>query len=175
LYDFNANQSLIRVLEGKATVHEGDSKVTLKKGHEVAFASAEPLKAHRFDRNAVEATSLYRWSELRSKYEAQANVSAAQNVVVYGGWYGPGWYWAPFWNCYTFLPGGGFLYSPFGWGLYSPVWLSRVWVGGYRYGYAPRLGHSPRFSVRPEFHPIEPRASAHFAIRGFEGARVGRG
>jgi hypothetical protein len=142
LYEFNANESLIRVLDGKATVYEGDAGVTLKKGHEVAFASDEPLKAQKFDRNAVEANSLYRWSQLRSEYEAQANLNAAQTVVVYGGWYGPGWYWAPFWGYYSFLPANGILYSPFGWGFYSPIFLRR-------FAYSPHVGGPVLSAAQP--------------------------
>jgi hypothetical protein len=142
LYEFDANQSLIRVLDGRAAVYEGDAEVTVKKGHEVAFASTEPLKAQKFDRNAVEASSLYRWSQLRSEYEAQANLNAAQNVVVYGGWYGPGWYWAPFWGYYSFLPASGILCSPFGWGFYSPIFLRR-------FAYSPRLGEAVLNAAQP--------------------------
>jgi hypothetical protein len=133
LYDFNADQSLISVLDGKATVREGEAQVTLQKGREVAFASPEPLKAQKFDKNVLEASSLYRWSQLRSQYEAQANLNAAQTVVVYGGWYGPGWYWAPFWSYYSSLPASGILYNPFGWGFYSPISLRQ-------FGYVRQVG-----------------------------------
>jgi hypothetical protein len=118
--------------------------VTVKKGHEL-LADVQPLKTQKFDANAVEATPLYRWSKLRSEYEAEANASAAQNVIVYGGWYGPGWYWAPFWNVYSFLPGAGVLYSPFGFGFYSPVWFATYRAGALRSaGLAPRMGVAPR-------------------------------
>jgi hypothetical protein len=126
LYAFDANNGLVGVVEGKATVHEDDNQVTLKKGHEVAFADGQPFKAQKLDVTALEASPLYRWSELRSEYEAQANLNAAQTVIAYGGWYGPGWYWSPFWNFYSFIPPFGMLYSPFGWGFYSPGYV----IGG---------------------------------------------
>jgi hypothetical protein len=175
LYDFEANPATIAVLDGKATVRQGDDKVKVKKGREVV-ADVLPLKAKKFDRNALEATSLYRWSKLRSEYEAQANRNAAQNVVVYGGWYGPGWYWAPFWNCYSFLPGAGTLYSPFGFGFYSPIWFGHIWGWGspYVYGRAPRFGHighgqrfghfggAPRLGQR--FGAMRPMARPHIQM-----------
>jgi uncharacterized membrane protein YgcG len=126
LYDFNADQPAISVLDGEATVSEGDKHVNLKKGHMVLLAAGQPFKAQSFNKDAVEGDPLYRWSELRSEYEAQANIQTAQAIVVNGGWYGLGWYWDPFWNCYAFLPGDGILFSPFGWGFYSPGFVWRA-------------------------------------------------
>ena len=72
---------------------------------------------------------------------AEANIDTAQTVVVNGGWYGPGWYWDPFWNFYSFLPGNGILYSPFGWGFYSPGW---AWRAPHYYHYPGVGGHGWR-------------------------------
>ncbi|MBV8807880.1 MAG: hypothetical protein JO033_04325 [Acidobacteriaceae bacterium] len=56
---------------------------------------------------------------------------------MYGGWYGPGWYWDPFWSGYAFLPASGFVYSPFGWGFYSPgfVYAAPLHYGFYGHRY----------------------------------------
>lgn len=132
LYDFNADQPAVSVLDGKATVSEGAAHLTLGKGHEALLANGQALKSQKLNKEAVETDPLYRWSSLRSQYEAQANIHTAQTVVVNGGWYGPGWYWDPFWNFYSFLPGNGILYSPFGWGFYSP---GLVWRAPYYYRY----------------------------------------
>jgi hypothetical protein len=89
-----------------------------------------------------------------SQAEAQANIAVAQNVVAYGGWYGPGWYWDPFWADYAFLPGAGFLYSPFGWGFYSPafVYAAPFYRGGlYRGGYVHGLAATHSFAGRAAF------------------------
>jgi hypothetical protein len=126
LYDFNAGQPGVRVLDGEATVFQGDQHINLKKGHIVMLAAGAPFKAQSFNKDTVQSDPLYRWSSLRSEYEAQANLETAQTVVVNGGWYGPGWYWDPFWNFYAFLPGDGILYSPFGWGFYSPGFAWRA-------------------------------------------------
>jgi hypothetical protein len=123
LYDFDASQQAVRVIDGKATVIEGAGRKSLGKNDEVLLASAKPLKKRDFDVSAVKAEPLYVWSEARSRDESQANVSLAENVAAYGGWYGPGWYWDPYWSFYAFLPGDGFLYSPFGWGFYSPAFI----------------------------------------------------
>lgn len=164
LYDFNADQPAVSVLDGEATVSEGDMHVNVKKGHTVLLATGLPFKAQSFNRDAVESDPLYRWSELRSKYEAQANIQTAQAIVVNGGWYGLGWYWDPFWNCYAFLPGDGILYSPFGWGFYSPGFVWR----------APRpiYGHNPVAGPQGS-KPASVRSAR--VSQAFSGARVGGG
>jgi hypothetical protein len=136
LYEFDANQQLVRVLDGKAKVIEASRVKTVDKGDQVVLTNAN-LKSHGFDKQVAEADPLYVWSSARSEAEAQANVAVAKNVAVYGGWYGPGWYWDPFWAEYAFLPGAGFLYSPFGWGFYSPgfVYAAPFYHGFYGRGY----------------------------------------
>lgn len=137
-YDFDADRGQIRVLQGQALVLGSDRRVKLKGGHDISLrATCGPLKAHKFNKNLYEVNdSLYRWSSLRSAYVAEANVNAAPGYMV-GGWYGPGWwgadwYWDPWFDCYTFIPGDGIFYSPFGWGFYSPAFVG--WAPFYGYG-----------------------------------------
>ena len=122
LYEFDANLQLVRVLDGKAKILAASRVKTVDKGDQVMLTNAN-LKSHSFDKRVADADPLYVWSKARSEAEAQANVTVARNVAVYGGWYGPGWYWDPFWAEYAFLPGAGFLYSPFGWGFFSPAFV----------------------------------------------------
>ncbi len=137
LYDFDADHGLVRVVEGKAVVSHDDRNVTVKGGHELALNSGASHKAPKFDKKAFEATDLYRWSSLRSDYLAEANVDAARLYFVDGwygpGWFGPGWYWDPWFAAYTFIPGDGIFFDPFGWGFYSPLWVysAPVYFGGY--------------------------------------------
>src|SRR5260370_14959408 len=76
------------------------------------------MKPEKFDKEQVQ-DDLYRWSSLRSSYLAEANVDRAKDYQV-GSWYGAGWDWDPYYGAYTFIPGNGIFYSPFGWGFYSP-------------------------------------------------------
>lgn len=136
LYDFNQSQDEVRVFDGKALVREGDDQVTVKAGHEVTL-NATRLKAHKFDKKSYAEGDLYRWSSLRSSYLAEANINAAGLYAENGwgpwgpGWWGADWYWDPWFDAFTFIPGDGVFYSPFGWGFYSPWWVYRAPLYGY--------------------------------------------
>lgn len=157
LYAFDAQQRQIRVFDGKTEVQAGDRNVTVKGGRELSL-NTDKLKAEGFDKKQYEDSDLYRFSSLRSSYLAEANESSAR-VYVANGWYGPGWigagwYWNPWFSSYTFIPANGVLFSPFGWGFYSPlvVYRAPVIVGGFHHfgtGYRP-----PVVVRRPgAFHP----------------------
>ena len=161
LYGFDAGQGQVRVFDGKAMVRDGDRQVTLKGGREVSFNAGDRFKAEKFDKKAYESSDLYRFSSLRSAYLADANMDAARiyvNGFGYGpGWYGAGWYWDPWFSAYTFIPGDGIFYSPFGYGFYSPLWVYRApyfWGGHYyrsfNHGYRPPALARPGPAVRGE-------------------------
>jgi FecR protein len=144
LYDFDAAQNEVRVFSGQAAVFDGDREVTVKSGHQVDFNVPGKLQIAKFDKQQYQESDLYRWSSLRSSYLAEANVDAAR-IYVANGWYGPGWigagwYWDPWFSAYTFIPGDGIFYSPFGWGFYSPLVVFR----------------SPLFFGRPFVHQFSP-------------------
>lgn len=133
LYDFDAANRQVRVFDGKAEVSAGDHETTVKGGHEVALnvAPDSKIKAQGFNKKDVEQNDdLYRWSSLRSEYLSEANVDTARLYVAGGwygpGWWGPGWYWNPWFSGFTFVPGAGFFYNPFGWGFYSPLVVYRA-------------------------------------------------
>lgn len=167
LYEFDAAQRAVRVLDGKAEVQEAAHKITLKKGDEVSVAG-EPSKKHDFDVNAAKKQPLYVWSKVRSEQQSQANQHTADVILAGASWYGPGWYWDPLWAGYAFVPGTGILYSPFGWGFYSPAYYGGRWGGGF--GYAP-YRYAPRFYGRHRYYA---RGLAHSHVGGI-GAMHGRG
>jgi len=118
LYDFDAEGGLVRVYQGKADVEVNGRNIEVNKDHQLALNAGGSMKPEKFDKGQLQ-DDLYRWSSLRSSYLAEANVDRAQ-VYQMGNWYGAGWDWDPFYSCYTFIPGDGIFYSPFGWGFYSP-------------------------------------------------------
>jgi hypothetical protein len=185
LYGFDADSGAVRVFKGEALVQHGEQQVKVKGGHEVDLNTSAKLKSRKFDKKSYEQSDLYRFSNLRSEYLAEANVDIARTYYAGGpGWSGPGWYWDPFFTSYTWIPGNGILYSPFGWGFYSPGLVSYAPIfyrGGYypyrvgRYPYYghPGGGHWPRPVARPTiaaprpaagFHPGAP--GGHMGVRG---------
>ncbi|MGA8490224.1 MAG: FecR domain-containing protein [Terriglobales bacterium] len=141
LYDFNLDQQAFRVFDGEARVEGNGGEVTVKGGRQVSLNASAPLKAEKFKKKTYQQDDLYRWSSLRSAYLAEANVNASSIYVNNGwgpwgpGWWGAGWYWDPWFSAYTFIPGDGIFYSPFGWGFYSPWWVYQAPFYGYGYGY----------------------------------------
>ena len=138
LYDFDLKQNQLRVFDGKASVDEGGKNVNVKSGHDLSLAVNGSPKESKFDKKSYEEDDLYRWSSLRSAYLAEANVDAASTYTS-AGWGGPwgwaGWDWDPWFGAYTFVPGDGIWYSPFGWGFYSPWWVFDAPFFGYGWGY----------------------------------------
>jgi hypothetical protein len=132
IYSFTANPADAATFDGKLQVTENDRSVDLGKGHETKLQA--PLQSMKFDRNADEKDPLYQWSKVRSQYVAEANVNQAQAFMYNNaGWYGPGWYWDPWFSMYSWIPGDGIFWSPFGWGFYSPftVWQAPIYYHGY--------------------------------------------
>ncbi len=131
LYAFNQDGSPLRVFEGRATVEVGNRHFEVKSQHQVYTPASGSLAVQKFDRKLYEGGDLYNWSSLRSAYLAEANVNEAGYYAETGGipggplWWGSAWYWDPWFDAYTFLPGDGIYYSSFGWGFYSP-WCVRM-------------------------------------------------
>jgi hypothetical protein len=168
LYDFDADHRQVRVFKGKLEVDVNKQKLGLGENREVTLNAGGKLKSEDF-KTAQYADDFYRWSGLRSGYLAEADVDEARLYVNGGaGWVGPGWYWDPWFSAYTFIPGDGIFYSPFGWGFYSPfaVYGSPFFYGGY-YGRPHAFGdlHGPYG------HGFEP--SGGFRGGGFRGGGFG--
>jgi len=164
LYGFDANTGAVRVFKGEALVQDGDRQIKVKQGHELQVNNVAPLKTAKFDNNAYEQSDLYRFSSLRSEYLAEANVNEARVYVAGGpGWFGPGWYWDPYFTAYTWIPGSGIFYSPFGWGFYSPLWV----------GYAPY--YRPFYGAYPYWAAGHPWGPGHGLVDAGHPAVVGSG
>lgn len=174
LYGFDADHGAVRVFKGEALVQDGEQSVKVKGGHELDLNAGAKLKPRKFDEKSYEQSDLYRFSNLRSEYLAEANVDAARTYYTGGpGWYGPGWYWDPFFTSYTWIPGNGVLYSPFGWGFYSPtfVYAAPIYYGGgyypYRWGrgYPNYYGHYGHYGVGHQPVPVGRPVSGATAAR----------
>ncbi|HZU25474.1 MAG TPA: hypothetical protein VFA04_08120 [Bryobacteraceae bacterium] len=129
LYRFTADANpTVSVIDGKADVREGDRTVKVKKDHQLLLTAAN-AKPQKFDKASED--DLYAWSKLRSEYVAKANAADVQMVVAGGlPWYGPGWYWSPWYGMYAFMPGDAAFISPFGYPFYSPFYNPWYYGGG---------------------------------------------
>lgn len=183
LYDFNESQHVVRVLDGKAMLENGSRDIKIKGGHMVSVAITDGSKTEKFDKKTVEAEDLYRWTSLRSGYLAEANADAAPNYSLGYGWLGEGWYWDPWFDAYTFMPGDGIFYSPFGWGFYSPWFAGYApyFGGGYyhRFGaYNGIYGNGGRYGLPANYgHGVHygARYGGGVYARGFRGGTRGGG
>jgi hypothetical protein len=125
------------VFDGEAAVLSPDGRqkrIVVKKGHELAM-NGDGEKPEHFDTKASQG-ALYNWSSLRSEYLGEANVQLASAYEGAPG-FAPGWFWDAGLYGYTWLPGDGAFFSPFGYGFYSPYYL---FDGGYVYGYGRGFG-----------------------------------
>jgi hypothetical protein len=167
LYKFDSDEGRVEVIDGKAAVTFNGQSKEMGKGKELVLNGA-PLKTVSFDPKAED--DLYRWSDVRASYEAEANVGSAQTVYAAGGWgmgYGPGWFWNPYFSTYAWLPGDGFFYSPFGYPFFSPgyvIYAPRFYGGG-RGVIAARGVVAGRANVASSFRASAP-AAAHFSGGG---------
>lgn len=179
LYEFRANQPAVAVYDGKVQVQQDDRTTEVGKHHEVLLGANNPkLKSEKFDAKQAEMDDpLYNWSSLRSEYVAEANANMAQTIVVNnpGWWYGDGWYWDPWFDSWAFMPGAGFMYSPFGFGFYSPAYWA--YAGPYfGYGYRGFYGRGYRGVAGRGFAGRAPVAGrGAFAGRGAIAPRMSVG
>lgn len=162
LYSFDADSATVRVFDGQASVYPGANLQTnIKpievKGDRQIVLNGDSLKPQRFNKDQAEEDPLYKWSSLRSDYLGQANLNLASEYAGNANFY-PGWYWAGGSFGYTWLPGAGLFWNPFGYGFYSPWYL---YGGGFVYnrGFYGRPGYGYRGAV----------ASAHVSEGGFHG------
>jgi len=149
LYEFNLAANTIRVFDGEAAVSPSQSArkwITVKDHHQLAI-NGEPGKTQDFNgEQAANNDPLYAWSKLRADYLGQANLNLAEEYAGAPG-FDPGWFWDPGLYAYTWLPGDGLFWSPFGYGFYSPLYLyggGSIYPGyGYRgdYGFHGGYGY----------------------------------
>lgn len=143
LYRFDSSPAELRVFDGVAEVTSADRTLEVKEGHLIAL---DTLAMRKFDRSVTDAFN--RWSERRAQYVSMANVSAASSLratmyssdygtgspLGYGtGMFNGGWYFNPFFGMYTFVPGMGMGYSPYGYAYWSPFSVYQAYMPGYYY------------------------------------------
>lgn len=131
LYRLDADRAEFGVYDGEAVVRSDASQLTLKSGKETNLNGV--LQAEHFDTRV--ADSFHDWSKQRSAYLAYATVSAGQSLRSSALTWGGGWGFSPLLDEFTFIPGAGIVYSPFGWQFWSPYTTGvYAYVPPYYYG-----------------------------------------
>jgi hypothetical protein len=170
LYDFNTKTDDVRVFDGKAAVlGNGQKPITVKGGYELAV-NGDEVKPEKFDKKAAEG-ALYNWSSLRSQYLGEANAQLASEYAGTAG-LASGWFWDPYFAGYTWLPGDGLFWSPFGYGFYSPYY---IYGGGYIYGGRGIDRRRATYGHTVGSHVATGRPSVGFARGGMTGHAGGLG
>lgn len=171
IYRIDANPARLRVIDGRAVVtnetSEKQKPVTAKKGTSVDLSSSV-LAQNKFD--PKETDPFYRWSSRRASYVAAANVTASR---VAGRSYSAGsgflgrssWYWNPYFGMYTFMPGSGISFSPFGHPYYGPGVFTTFYIPRYRPG---GLSGIRGYASRPSM-PITGAPAPPVGIGGLRG------
>ncbi len=132
LYRVDAVPAQMRVYDGEAVVESASGDVTLKRGKEIPLTGV--LIAEKFNRKVGDSFDL--WDADRSALLANASVSASQSLLNNkSSWNASGWAYSPYYDTFTFVPGGGSLiFSPFGYQFWSPAAMAIYYVpnSGYR-------------------------------------------
>ncbi len=133
LYRFDSDPASFRVYEGEAVIGDGSRTVTLKKGHMVQLGPNN-LVAGKFDPKVGD--ELYRWAAQRDSYVSMASIASARSIRDTGmSWSSGGWYFNPWYGMFTYIPMSGALWSPFGFGFWSPGQVMYAVYPMYSYGY----------------------------------------
>jgi hypothetical protein len=136
IYRFDAAPATLEVEEGKAEVTRASVDTVVKKGRSLLLDDPNANLA-KIDKNEP-ADSLLLWAESRDNYIHMANLSAARQAQLGGGFPGStmgmlgayqgfgGWMFNPYFGMFTLVPfGNSMMMSPFGNTFWSPFAAQR--------------------------------------------------
>jgi hypothetical protein len=136
LIEINTDPGQMKVFKGSAEVTTADNRATVKEGRMLSFNPA--LTSEKFDARGT-GDDLYIWALQRSSTLSAVNMSSARSVssgsALTSGAGSGGWYFNPAFDMFTFMPSSGMLWSPFGFGFFSPLTIGSYYApSGYWYG-----------------------------------------
>jgi len=156
LFRFESEKSTVRVFEGQISLTSGEQNIVAGKGKEVVIGRR--LQVTSFD--PKDTDPFFRWAERRSAYIATANVSAARQAGSMGLLANSpaSWAYSPYYGMFTYLPGTGYSYSPFGWAFYSPLTVGDYFNSSNE-GFFNTVGASTRLASTPTRSAAAPRGA----------------
>lgn len=173
LYRLDTEPAGFEVFEGEALIADGSGQLVLHSGKRTNLNGV--LMAESFDRKIDDQDALYRWSDRRASYVAQANVTSANAAGNSYGGYGSGYGFnglagfSPFDYGYG-LGGYAYSYPGFlgGW-AYNPVFGMYTYLPYSGFGYSP-YGYTYYSPVTVSYAPTYGTGYTY----GSGGSRVGR-
>jgi hypothetical protein len=163
LYRLDTEPARFAVYDGEAVVSDPSGQLTLRSGKRTNLGGV--LMAENFDRKPDDQDALYRWSDRRASYVAQANVASASaaNNGIYGSGYtsgDPGYGYNGLGYGYAGLGYGlgsslGFGYNPLfqgGW-AYNPAFGMYTYLPYSGFGYSP-FGYTYYSPVTSAYAPV---------------------
>jgi hypothetical protein len=146
LIEITSEPAQMKVFKGEAEVAVSNNgsavnKAVIKEGHLMPFSAG--LVSEKFDPKVGD--DLVLWARDRSENLSAANMSSARSISqgsCYvacnngGGAWNGGWYYNPYFDMITYVPGGGVFWNPWGYGFYSPLTIGNyyyptgTWYGG---------------------------------------------
>ena len=151
LHRIDAKESATTVSVRQGEIHLGtpndlaaNKSLKIKRGKVVTLkgSAVAPSDIAKLDQDALD--NFDTWSFSRASALTQANVRALRGSI---NTFAAGWYYNPFYNCYTFMPFRSSFWSPYGFGFFNNYSNCRSWYnpyygsGGY-YGGVPSGGSS---------------------------------
>jgi hypothetical protein len=143
--EISSDPAQVKVYKGEAIVASSNDRENVKEGRLLPFSAA--LAAEKFDTKVGD--DLLLWTRDRSQVLSAASMSSARSINsggsgylasgIYGlggGLWTSGWYFNPYLGMYTFVPGGGTFFNPWGYGFFSPTTVynyylpTTYWYGG---------------------------------------------
>lgn len=119
--DARGNATLVSVRQGEVHLGTREEFATNKttkigRGKVASLTGSTTPDLAKLDKDAIDNFDV--WSFNRAQMLTAANVSSLRRSRVLTAFRG-GWYYDPFYNCYTFMPFRSRFYSPYGFGFFN--------------------------------------------------------
>ncbi|HEX4274862.1 MAG TPA: hypothetical protein VHZ74_05890 [Bryobacteraceae bacterium] len=141
--EISSDPAQLKVYKGEALVSTATDRASVKEGHLVPFSAA--LLAEKFDEKIGD--DLYLWTRDRSQSLSAASMASARSLSYNGfgggsgyssspGIWNSGWFYNQYLGMYSFVPGAGTYFNPWGYGFFSPGTVynyyapTTYWYGG---------------------------------------------
>lgn len=146
VYRIDGDTGELKVYKGEAIVVRNGQTLTVKESH-LAQLKGVTITAEKFDAKMGDA--FYRWAARRAGSTSVANLAAAKSMYDNGYSrqnYGQ-WAYNPYFGMFTYVPGFGSYYSPFGYYYYSPNNVNRIYDSYNNYGGGGGRGYTQSYNA----------------------------